>query len=94
MKVICVLTCCSWCQVEVPVWDRLDRSSGWAELAAHVATPAVMQQVVDFGPAAVLGVDWSSLPAFNALAAVLQAKGLHVPPYIYMNYRYTSGTVV
>lgn len=74
-------------QVEVPVWDRLDRSSGWAELAAQVATPAVMQQVVNFGPAAVLGVDWSSLPAFNALAAVLQAKGFHVPPYIYMNYR-------
>ena len=82
-----MLTCCSSCQVELPVWDRLDRASGWAELAAHSASDNIVQQIANFRPDAVLGVDWSSLPAFKALAAALQAKALPVPPYIYMNYR-------
>ncbi len=72
----------------VPVWGRLDRLSGWAELAEQAALDAVVEQVASFQPSAILGVDWSSLPAYKALATALQAKGLHVPPYVYMNYRY------
>lgn len=74
-------------QVEVPVWERLDRASGWAELATQAASDSIVQHVASFQPCAVLGIDWSSLPAYKALAAALQYKGLHVPPYIFMNYR-------
>jgi hypothetical protein len=74
--------------VTVPVWGRLDRLSGWAELAEQAALDAVVEQVASFQPSAILGVDWSSLPAYQALSTALQAKGLHVPPYVYMNYRY------
>lgn len=81
------LTGCSSWQVELPVWDRLDRGSGWAELAKQAASPAVVQQVAAFSPSAVLGVDWSSLPAYKALAAAFRASGLAVPPFVYMNYR-------
>ncbi len=66
----------------------MDHASGWAELAAQAASEAVVQEVATFQPSAILGVDWSSLPAYKALAAALQAKGLSVPPFIYMNYRY------
>ena len=70
------------------MWGRLDRLSGWAELAEHAASDAVVEQVASFEPSAILGVDWSSLPAYKALATALQAKELPVPPYFYMNYRY------
>lgn len=73
--------------MEVPVWERLDRASGWAELATQAASDSIVQHVASFQPYAVLGIDWSSLPAYKALAAALQYKGLHVPPYIFMNYR-------
>ncbi|KAL0044261.1 hypothetical protein WJX82_007555 [Trebouxia sp. C0006] len=74
-------------EVTVPVWGRLDQLSGWAELAEQAASDAVVEQVAIFQPSAILGVDWSSLPAYQALSTALQAKGLHVPPYVYMNYR-------
>ena len=74
----------------VPVWGRLDRLSGWAELAEQAASDAVVEQVASFQPSAILGVDWSSLPAYTALATALQSKRVHVPPYIYMNYRSLS----
>ncbi|DBA96974.1 hypothetical protein WJX77_003885 [Trebouxia sp. C0004] len=74
-------------EVKVPVWGRLDRLSGWAELAEQAASDAVVEQVASFQPSAILGVDWSSMPAYKALATALQAKGLYVPPFIYMNYR-------
>ena len=70
------------------MWGRLDRLSGWAELAKQAASDAVVEQVASCQPSAILGVDWSSLPAYQALSTALQARGLHVPPYVYMNYRY------
>ena len=70
------------------MWGRLDQLSGWAELAEQAASDAVVEQVAIFQPSAILGVDWSSLPAYQALSTALQAKGLDVPPYVYMNYRY------
>ena len=73
--------------MEVPGWDRLDRASGWSELAAQAASDSVVQLVAAFQAEVVLGVDWSSLPAYNALATALQTKGFPVPPYVYMNYR-------
>ena len=81
------LTFCSSWQVQLPIWDRLDQGSGWAELAKQAAAPEVVQQVAAFHPDAILGVDWSSLPAYKALAAAFTAHKLTVPPYIYMNYR-------
>ena len=81
-----------WQQVTVPVWGRLDRLCSWAELAEQSESDAVVEQVASFQPSAILGVDWSSLPVYKALSTALQAKGLHVPPYIYMNYRYLSFT--
>ncbi|KAA6428956.1 MAG: hypothetical protein FRX49_01066 [Trebouxia sp. A1-2] len=74
-------------EVTVPVWGRLDRLCSWAELAEQSESDAVVEQVASFQPSAILGVDWSSLPVYKALSTALQAKGLHVPPYIYMNYR-------
>ena len=60
--------------MEVPVWDRLDRASGWSELATQAASDSVVQHVAAFEAEAVLGVDWSSLPAYKALAAALHAS--------------------
>ena len=85
---VLVFTCCSSSQIELPVWDRLDRSCGWAELAQHAGSSAVLQQVAAFRPDAILGVDWSSLPTYQALAAAFTTHTLPVPPYVYMNYRW------
>lgn len=38
-------------------------------------------------PAFVLGIDWSSLPPYQALQAALQAQGTRCAPFVYMNYR-------
>lgn len=46
-----------------------------------------MQRVAAFSPSAILGVDWSSLPAYKAIAKGLIQRRLPVPPFVYMNYR-------
>ena len=45
-----------------------------------------MQRVAEFQAEAALGVDWSSLPAFEGLQASLGSIGLGLT-YIYLNYR-------
>ena len=73
-------------QVELPTWGTLDRSCSWEAFAEACCQSEVAQQVLKFNPEAVLGVDWSSLPAFERLAASLATHGTRLP-YIYMNYR-------
>lgn len=81
-------------QVPLPTWGRLDAGCAWREYAAGVAAPAVAAAVSAFRPDAVLGVDWHSVGAYDALAAAAAATttggssgssgGL---PYIFLNYR-------
>lgn len=79
---------CAVSQVELPAWGSLDHHCSWQQLAAQLSAPAVIQHIASFAPSAILGVDWSSLPAYKAIAAALCAQHLPVPGYIYMNYRY------
>lgn len=47
----------------------------------------MVSAVAAFGAAAVLGVDWTSLRAYENLSSGLSAAGTPVPPYVFMNYR-------
>lgn len=38
-------------------------------------------------PSHVLGIDWSSLPAYQALQHALEIRSAPYPPFVYMNYR-------
>ncbi len=73
-------------QIELPHWGTLDRSCSWQAFAKGCRQPTIVQRIVDFRPDAVLGVDWSALPAFEALHASLVAEDMQLP-YVYMNYR-------
>ena len=68
-------------------WGTLDRTSAWEEFASGAASSALARAVSQYKPSAVLGVDWSSLPAYKSLAAGLEQLEAQTPPYIYMNYR-------
>ncbi|KAI3425983.1 hypothetical protein D9Q98_007951 [Chlorella vulgaris] len=65
--------------VELPVWGCLDTSCGWREYAAGAGS-TVAAEVAAFGAAAVLGVDWHSVGAYDALAAALPPGTL--PPFV------------
>ncbi|KAL4423282.1 hypothetical protein ABPG77_004551 [Micractinium sp. CCAP 211/92] len=69
--------------VELPVWGRLDADCAWREFAAGVGAPEVAAAAAAFSPAAVLGVDWHSVGAYEQLRAALPGP----PPFIYLNYR-------
>jgi hypothetical protein len=89
--------------VELPIWGQLDAGCAWREFAAGAAAPAVAHAVARFAPQAVLGVDWHSLAAYDALAAALAgtaagalaasdaaaatAAAPALAPFIFMNYR-------
>lgn len=77
-------------QVELPVWGRLDAGCGWRAFAAGAGAPAVVQAVADFAPEAVMGVDWHSLAAYEALEGALGAAGQRLAPYVFMNYRWVG----
>lgn len=49
-----------------------------------------MQAVEAFNPEVVLGVDWHSLGPYQTLLQELAARGSHLAPYVYMNYRSVS----
>lgn len=74
-------------QVELPLWGSLDRSSAWAEFAAGAGDPAIISAVARFQAAAVLGVDWTSLHAYDSLSSALTSLHAPSPPYVFMNYR-------
>ena len=78
----------STAQVQLPEWGCLNHRCSWQELATQLSTETVVQRIAAFAPSAILGVDWSSLPAYKAIAAALHAHSLPVPCFIYMNYRY------
>lgn len=52
--------------------------------AAEVGAPEVAAAAAAFSPAAVLGVDWHSVSAYEQLRAALPGP----PPFIYLNYRW------
>lgn len=79
--------CCAAAQVELAEWGCLDHRCSWQQLAAQLSAPTVTQRIAASAPSAILGVDWSSLPAYKAVAAALRTEHLPVPPFIYMNYR-------
>jgi hypothetical protein len=63
------------------VWGRLDASCSWKEYAAGVSE--VLGLVTDFQPQVVLGVDWHSVAAYDAMI-----KRVAKPwDFVYMNYR-------
>jgi len=72
--------------VELPVWGRLDAGCSWKEFAAGAGAADVAAAAAAFRPAAVLGVDWHSVGAFDRLAGVLPGQ----PPFIYLNYRHAA----
>ncbi len=78
-------------QIELATWGTLDRSCGWEAFAAGCSQPGIAERVREFRPDAVLGVDWSSLPAFEALKACLGPDHLNLT-YAYLNYRYAFRT--
>jgi hypothetical protein len=51
----------------VSSWGRLDAHAPWKEYAAGCSAPDVVEAVQRFKPDVVLGVDWTSLPAYEAL---------------------------
>ncbi len=74
-------------EVALPKWGSLDASCAWREFAAACADPKLAQQAADFAPDAVLGVDWTSLQPYNHLRQALSALSVHIPPYVFLNYR-------
>eukprot|EP00887_Chlorella_sp_A99_P008095 scaffold12.g8095.t1 len=74
-------------EIPLPLWGRLDAGCAWREFAAGAGAPGVVALVAEFAPDAVLGVDWHSLPAYEALAGGLGAAGVAPPPFCFMNYR-------
>ncbi|KAK9821406.1 hypothetical protein WJX74_010366 [Apatococcus lobatus] len=79
-------------EVELPTWGTLDRSCSWEAFAQACGHPDIADRVLAFKPDAALGIDWSSLPAFERLAAALAVHDAQLP-YIYMNYRVYARTV-
>ena len=80
-------------------WGCLDVHSPWREFAdAAGSSPDLVSAVRAFDPNVVLGVDWSSLPAWNALRAALEPPTDRTsvpflpPPFVYANFRVFSRT--
>jgi hypothetical protein len=79
-------------QVPVSSWGRLCAAAPYAEFAAGGASPEVASAVAAFAPDVAMGVDWSSLPLYRALAQQLAQQRAAVPPLTYLNYRVFSRT--
>lgn len=78
-------------QVELARWGALDRGSAWAQFAAGAASASVVAAAAQLGADAVLGVDWTSFPAYQALANSLGSQQAPIPPFVFMNYRCHPG---
>ncbi|KAI7843143.1 hypothetical protein COHA_003314 [Chlorella ohadii] len=57
--------------IELPTWGRLDAACAWRDFAAGACRPDVAAAVAAFGPTAILGVDWHSVAAYDALVEAL-----------------------
>lgn len=75
-------------------WGRLDAHAPWQDFASGVGQASVSLRIEEFAPEVVLGVDWTSYPAYLELkrhfAAAEGARGL--APYVFLNYRVFSRT--
>ena len=60
------------------IWKRLDRYSSWEQFGLDAAQH--FEVVKAFEPEVVIGVDWTSVPAYQQLS-------LGSVPLIYMNFR-------
>ena len=67
----------------LPAWGTLDVGCAWQALGNGAAASHVQQQVAQFQPELVLGVDASSLEAYHS---VFQA---YKPAFVFMNYRWS-----
>lgn len=74
-------------QIPLTRWGTLDRTSGWEEFAEGASATSITDKVLEFKPEVVLGVDWTSLACYRALAATLAARSSAAVPYVYLNYR-------
>lgn len=74
----------------LPRWGSLDASSAWEEFAVACAEPRIVKRVAEFGPAFVLGVDWTSFQPYKHLQQALRNQTAPIPPYIFLNYRWGS----
>lgn len=83
-------------QIELPTWGQLDAGCSWREFAAGASRPDVAAAVAAFRPAAILGVDWHSVAAYDTLVQALARSGSSgcsggsaaaALPYIFLNYR-------
>ncbi|KAF5842642.1 hypothetical protein DUNSADRAFT_6112 [Dunaliella salina] len=75
-------------ELEVSRWGSLDASAPFDEFASKAGGSTVRQKVAEFDPSVCLFVDWSSLPAWEAVRPSL-TRGI---PAIYCNYRVFSRT--
>mmetsp|Transcript_44953 Transcript_44953/g.101158 ORF Transcript_44953/g.101158 Transcript_44953/m.101158 type:complete len:416 (-) Transcript_44953:22-1269(-) len=76
--------------VDLPLWRRLDRSCSWSEYAEQVAAQFshATKQRLDFD--LVLGLDWHSIYALEALEQESWSRQQRLPPYIFLNVRVFS----
>lgn len=74
-------------EVPLPAWGCLDAGCSWHEFAAGAGGDEAVAEAAAFAAEAVLGVDWHSAPAFEALAAGLRRASAPVPPFVFANYR-------
>lgn len=79
-------------EVEVPSWGRLDAGAPWREYAQGAAQAHVVEAVRQFQPQVVLGVDWSALPAYNAICQQLEQPP--PPPLVFLCYRVFTRTAL
>ena len=89
---------------ELPVpsstWGRLDARSGWRPFAeAAGACPGLVAALGSFAPNVVLGVDWSSLPAWRAIedglrraspSSAVEGSSWTPPPFVFSSFRVFS----
>ena len=73
--------------MELTRWGTLDRSSAWEQFAQGAASAGVGPAAAQLRADAVLGVDWTSFPAYQALSQGLRSQQAVVPPFVFMNYR-------
>jgi len=81
--------------VPAATWGRLDASCGHAAFAsAAAASREITRAIASHAPEVVLGVDWSSYPAWAALRDALPSSISQqpVPPFVYSNFRVFSRT--
>lgn len=80
--------------VEIPLssWGKLDAGCAWRQFSKGGFEISIVQQVMDFDAEAVLGVDWSSFPVYDALTKSLKAKHSPLPPFLFLCYRVYSRT--